>query len=128
VIVHSSTYLLLIAGLLLVCSAHAGERYENRCGWFSNPTPANVSLYDREGEWIIGDQGGYQVESDWPWPTFGSSKWVKTNGSYGYGCACLEMRTDAANHHVVAIRKASVKTLQTCRRDPALRKWNNVLR
>jgi hypothetical protein len=124
---RSSIYPLITVGLLFAGAASAGERYENRCGWFSNPTPANVSLYDRDGEWIIGEQGGYQIESDWPWPEFGSSNWVNTNGSYGYGCVCLEMRTDAASHHVVEIKKAGVKPLQACRRDPALRKWRKVL-
>jgi len=33
--------------------------FETRCGWFSNPTPANAWLWDREAEWIIGVQGGF---------------------------------------------------------------------
>lgn len=32
------------------------EKAEVRCGWFSNPTPANASLHDRDDEWIIGVQ------------------------------------------------------------------------
>jgi hypothetical protein len=35
-------------------SAPAG--FETRCGWFSNPTPANIWFYDRGGEWAIGVQ------------------------------------------------------------------------
>ena len=42
------------------------QKSEMRCGWFSNPTPGNASLYDRDGEWIIGVQGGYQADGDWP--------------------------------------------------------------
>ena len=42
------------------------DRAGTRCGWFSNPTPANASLYDRDGEWVIGVQGGHQAEGDWP--------------------------------------------------------------
>ncbi len=38
------------------------KNYETRCGWFDNPTPANYSLYDKDSEWIIGVQGGYQVD------------------------------------------------------------------
>src|SRR5215831_2681773 len=72
-------------------AASAGARFETRCGMFENPTPANISLYDRDGEWIIGVQGDYQVEGDWPWPAFGPKNWIKVNGDYGYGCACLEM-------------------------------------
>ncbi|EMO30148.1 PF13316 domain protein, partial [Leptospira interrogans serovar Bataviae str. HAI135] len=26
---------------------------ETRCGWFHNPSPANITLYDRDGEWIL---------------------------------------------------------------------------
>ena len=35
---------------------------ENRCGILTNPTPANWWLIDRDGEWTIGAQGGYQAE------------------------------------------------------------------
>jgi hypothetical protein len=44
-------------------------------------------FYDRDGEWTIGVQGGYQVEKDWEWAAFKRGQWVKTNaGSYGYDC------------------------------------------
>src|SRR5260370_26458049 len=67
--------------------------FETRCGWFSNPTPANIWLYDRDGEWTIGVQGGYQVEGDWPWPVFKRGQWVAPNaGDYGYGCLCIRLR------------------------------------
>lgn len=51
-------------------AVEAPPQFETRCGWFSNPTPANIWLYDRDGEWTIGVQGGYQVEGEWPWPQF----------------------------------------------------------
>jgi hypothetical protein len=35
--------------------------FETRCGWFSNPTPANIWLYDRDGDWTIGVQGGIKL-------------------------------------------------------------------
>ena len=38
------------------------KKFETRCGWYDNPTPANYSLYDRDREWIIGGQSGYQVK------------------------------------------------------------------
>ena len=46
----------LVAALL--AAAPAPER---RCGWLQNPTPANYWLIDRDGEWTIGAQGGYQA-------------------------------------------------------------------
>src|SRR5258705_12486965 len=73
--------------------------FETRCGWFVNPTPGNVWLYDREAEWTIGVQGGHQVDGDWPWPAFKRGQWVRTNaGSYGYGCACLDLRVNQQTH------------------------------
>ncbi|HEX8293525.1 MAG TPA: DUF4087 domain-containing protein, partial [Pyrinomonadaceae bacterium] len=62
-------------------AAGAGARAETRCGWFSNPTPANASLHDRDDEWVISVQGGHQAEGDWP--SFGPKQWVETNGHYG---------------------------------------------
>ena len=99
----------------------AVEQVETRCGWFSNPTPANASLYDRDGEWIIGVQGGYQAEGDWP--RFGKRQWVETNVHYGHGCACLRLRVNRETHQVIAIESARARALAICRRDRSLRKW-----
>ena len=96
------------------------EQAETRCGWFSNPTPGNASLFDREGEWIIGVQGGYQAEGDWG--DFGR-QWVKTNVNYGYGCACLKVRVDRAAKQVTRIESFRVRPLSVCRKDRALKKW-----
>ncbi|MBC7932861.1 MAG: DUF4087 domain-containing protein [Rubrivivax sp.] len=120
--------------LLLASAAFVGGRselsvepevtgFETRCGWFVNPTPANIWFYDRHGEWTIGVQGGYQVEGDWHWPEFKPRQWVQENGNYGYGCACLRMRVNKETHEVVEIKSASARTLATCRRDRALKKW-----
>ena len=98
------------------------EKAEMRCGWFSNPTPANASLYDRDGEWIIGVQGGHQADGDWP--SFSPKQWVETNGNYGYGCACLQVRVDRSEGKVIKIESARERPLSTCRRDRALRKWD----
>jgi hypothetical protein len=97
------------------------EQAETRCGWFSNPTPANASLYDRDGEWIIGVQGGYQAEGDWP--AFGPRQWVETNVHYGHGCACLRLQVNRETHEVIAIESARARPLAACRRDRSLRKW-----
>lgn len=97
---------------------------ETRCGWFSNPTPANIWLYDRDGQWLIGIQGGYQIKEDWPWPAFKPQEWVKTNGNYGYGCACLKLRADRKSHQVRVIKSATVRPLAACQQDPSLKKRN----
>src|SRR6266536_2441789 len=72
---HSVTLVAAFMFLALVCfaaqptasnDAHS-TTFETRCGWFSNPTPANAWLWDREGEWIIGVQGDFQAEGEWPY-------------------------------------------------------------
>ncbi|HVF42024.1 MAG TPA: DUF4087 domain-containing protein [Pyrinomonadaceae bacterium] len=105
----------------------AAARLETRCGWFSNPTPANIWLYDREGEWTIGVQGGYQVEQEWDWPEFKRGQWVETNGSHGYGCACMRLRVDKESHHVLEIESTRARPLSACRKDRALNKWKKML-
>ena len=91
----------------------------NRCGWFENPTPGNAWLSDRDRTWIIGTQGGHQADGDWP--AFGDDQWIVTNGSsYGYGCACMSVRADADNGHVLRIDDARALPLSRCRADPAL--------
>ena len=97
------------------------EQSETRCGWFSNPTPANASLLDRDAEWIIGVQGGHQAEGDWP--NFGRGQWVETNGHYGYGCACLRLRVNRETHEVIEIEGARARPLAVCRRDRSLKRW-----
>jgi hypothetical protein len=101
--------------------APAVEQFETRCGWFSNPTPANASLHDRDDEWTIGVQGGYQAEGNWP--SFKPGQWVETNGHYGHGCACLRLRVDRETYRVIEIKSARARPLAACRRDRSLRKW-----
>jgi Cu2+-containing amine oxidase len=92
---------------------------EKRCGWLANPTPANFWLTDADGEWTIGVQGGYQAEGTDYLPDFGN-QWVKTNGNYGYGCACMNVTVDKKEQKVVEIKSASVRPLSACRNDKNL--------
>jgi Protein of unknown function (DUF4087) len=93
---------------------------ETRCGWFSNPTPANAWLNDSEGEWTISIQGGYQAEGDYP--DFKPSQWVKTNGPHGYGCACMKVTTDKSEMKILKIFSATARPLSACRKDKKLKK------
>ena len=97
------------------------EKSERRCGWFSNPTPSNASLYDRDGEWIIAVQGGHQADGDWP--DFGPKQWIETNVHYGYGCACLQLQVNRSTHEVIAIEGAKARPLSACRKDRKLKRW-----
>jgi hypothetical protein len=128
----------LVAGILLAATVAAVGRpgvpassapgeFETRCGWFSNPTPANVWFYDRDGEWTIGVQGGYQVEGDWPWPKFRRGQWVQTNNDYGYGCVCVEARVNRQTREVLEIKSSRARPLSSCRKDRALKMWAGKL-
>ncbi|PXW92791.1 uncharacterized protein DUF4087 [Sphaerotilus hippei] len=108
--------LALLGSALVVSAAVAGP--VRRCGWFQNPTPGNAWLVDRDGEWVVGLQGGHQAEGDWP--VFSQARWVRTNGHYGHGCACLTVRVDAAARTVLRIDAATARPLSACRRDPRL--------
>ena len=115
-------WLIAILTMLLASGACARElspKAQTRCGWWDNPTPGNVSLLDRDGEWVIGIQGDHLAEGDWP--NFKDSEWVNTNRSYGYGCACLDVVADPRTHEVARIRSAHARPLSACRRDPALK-------
>jgi hypothetical protein len=92
---------------------------EARCGWFANPTPGNAWLDDADGLWTIGAQGGYQAEGDWP--DFKPNQWIKTNGEYGYGCACMTVTTNKSEMHVLKVLKAWPRPLSICRKDKALK-------
>ena len=122
---------IIFAGLLLMIAlASAQPRMhhpsdatfsDTRCGWFSNPTPSNASLHDKEAEWIIGVQGGHQAEGDWP--EFGPRQWVRTNNNYGYGCACMRVQANRRTHEVSRIESAQARSLSACRKDAALKRW-----
>jgi hypothetical protein len=91
-----------------------------RCGWFDNPSPGNVTLTDRDGEWIIAEQGGHQVP--WTRPRFAAKDWVAAGrGSYGHGCACLKLQADSDSREVSRIESARARPLSACRTDPALK-------
>ena len=109
--------LLLPALLALPVAARAAER---RCGWLENPTPANFSLRDRNGEWLLAKQGGYQAEGMDIMPDMTKAGWVETNVHYGYGCACLTVVTDRRRQQVTRILSAQPVPLARCRADQSL--------
>ena len=123
------TTVALVDGQSRKPNATAVNQFETRCGWLSNPTPANIWLYDREDEWTIGVQGGYQAEGEWELPAFKPRQWVVTNaGSYGYGCACLRLRADRESHKVLEIKSARARSLAACRQDQSLKKWKQMFK
>lgn len=113
---------LLAAALGLAGAAHAGgaEPVQTRCGWWDNPSPGNAWLIDRDGAWEVAIQGGHQAEGDWP--EIPARQKVRVNGSYGYGCACLQVRANSQTRQVSAILSAKAQPLAQCRSDKALGK------
>jgi uncharacterized protein DUF4087 len=86
-----------------------------------------AKLISLDAEWTIGAQGGYQVERDWDWPAFKEGQWVETNGHYGYGCACMQVRVDRRTKKVLEIKSTRARPLAACRRDPSLKKRKRYL-
>ena len=120
-----SNFLSTFAILAGLCGAPANAAPETICGWFDNPTPQNASLWDKDGEWTVGVQGGFQAEGDWPGP-FDSKHWVSSgNADYGFGCACLKADLDRDQQMVLTILSAKVKPLSACREDKALRQFSD---
>ena len=105
---------------LLALAAPAQAAPERRCGWLQNPTPANWWLLDRDGEWTLGAQGGYQAPGMDEMPDMTTRGWVETNGSYGYGCACMNVTVDRPSHRVTRIYSATPAPLRQCRADRRL--------
>lgn len=101
-------------------SVTAESKPETRCGWFSNPTPSNAWLNDKDGEWLVSAQGGYQAKGDWG-ADFKPNQWVKTNVNYGYGCACMSVTTNKRTRRVLTIKNFSARPLSVCRRDKRLK-------
>lgn len=93
---------------------------ETRCGWFVNPTPANAWLVDKHGTWMISSQGA-DSNAEGEWPSFGPKQWIETNGSYGHGCACLNVNVDKDEMRILEILSATAKPLSACRKDKALK-------
>lgn len=116
---------LMFVGLAIalpVSSAFANGANEKRCGWLENPTPANWSLLDRDGEWLIGEQGGYQAPGIDNMPDMSTQGWIETNaGGHGYGCACLTAQVDKKKSVVTRLVSAQPLPLQRCKSDSKLR-------
>ncbi|HEY9837159.1 MAG TPA: DUF4087 domain-containing protein [Vampirovibrionales bacterium] len=106
--------------LALISATLPATATELRCGWLKNPTPANWLLTDRDATWTIGAQGGYQAEGIENIPSLSDEQFVRTNGAYGYGCACLEVVTDSERQRIVQIEGGEALELSVCSTDPDL--------
>ena len=116
----ASTPAMLAAALALAPVAGGHPVPETRCGWLINPTPGNWWLIDADGEWTIGEQGGYQAPgfADAPWE--GVQERVSVNGNYGYECACMAVTIDPDTMTITRVISVRSKALQACKIDPKL--------
>lgn len=108
----------MLASLLLYSANAATQPPQIRCGWYVNVTPGNAELIDRDGQWTISEQGGYEAKGDWP--TFKRRDWVETNGPHGHGCACMRVTVDRSAMRIRQVFSASSKPLQVCRQDRSI--------
>lgn len=106
----------VLAGAL----AGPAQGADRRCGWLHNPSPGNYWLDDRDGQWIMATQGAPGTTPGMNrMPDMTVREWVRTNGYYGYGCACVVMDANA-RRDVLRIHSAEQLPLSRCRNDRAL--------
>ena len=116
---------LVTASLLAALPAQA----ETRCGWYHNPTPANVILEDADGQWWLSMQGRAPVPGfeDAYTTEFDDRLRIDYAGQvtqrYGYSCACAEGEFDASRgqyDNVLSVSRLTEIPLSRCEQDPAL--------
>jgi Protein of unknown function (DUF4087) len=116
---------LLLAAILAAVPAQS----ETRCGWYRNPTPANVILEDADGQWWISRQGSPPAPGfDDAYTTdFDNRLRIDYAGQvtqrYGYSCACAEGVFDASRgqyENVISISRLTEIPMARCEQDPAL--------
>ncbi|OBZ93928.1 hypothetical protein ADU59_19765 [Pararhizobium polonicum] len=94
---------------------------ETRCGWLQNPTPGNWWLDDADGTWTIMTQGaGTEPAGMELIPDISERDYVKTNGNYGYACACLSVETDKNEESITKILSFRQLALAKCENDGKL--------
>lgn len=110
-----------ILAAAVIIAAAAPAMAENRCGWIQNPTPGNWSLSDKDGAWVIMSQGaGDEPPGMDNIPDISARQYVRTNGNYGYACACMEVDTDWNEGRITEIYSFRQLSLNKCNNDPAL--------
>jgi hypothetical protein len=112
-----------LAGLMVFAATVAAA--EQRCGWYLMPSPGNLQLQDRDRTWSITSQmqaeGPDAVGAADQAPDFDAKEFVAVgSGGYGYGCACLTVKTDAAAGRITEVTGGAIRPLSACRSDSAL--------
>lgn len=106
----------------LIAGAGVAHAEERRCGWLQNPTPGNWYLDDASGSWTLATQGGSEAEGMDMIPDISERDYVRTNGVYGYACACMTAEVDRETKTVLRISGFRQLKLAQCRKDRSLPK------
>ncbi len=117
---HRLFFICFCLTMTLPAAPHAAER---RCGWYSSPTPGNLILTDRDGEWWIQMQGRPDAKGIDNLPAFDDRQFVETNvpgAGYGYGCACMTVVTSARQQRITRVIAGDILPLARCRNDGSL--------
>lgn len=113
----------IVLASMSVAHAHSAEQ---RCGWYENPTPGNISLADKDGSWSITSQmqaNGKDAEGLENLPDLDEMGRVATQrNGYGYACACLLVETNSAEKRVVKVISSKALPLARCTSDKSLPK------
>lgn len=109
---------LILIILLTISFSSIGS--ELRCGWLQNPTPSNQWITDKDGTWDISMQGRFTSEGVEHIKDFPDDEFVRTNGNYGYGCACIRADVDRDSKKVIKIYSSKVLPLSRCQSDRTL--------
>lgn len=64
--------------------------------------------------------GGQEPDGMEAIPDISEGDYVRTNGNYGYACACMTVDTDAAEGRILAIHAFRQLPISQCKNDPAL--------
>ena len=112
---------------LVLCAASASASAAEsaparRCGWLDNPTPGNWWLHDRDGEWTLGEQGGYQAQGLDDLPDMSTQGVIPANAPHGYSCACITATVDVQSRRVLRIVSGAPVPLAQCKADKAIRR------
>jgi len=110
----------LAVGIML-CISPISFAKETRCGWLDNPTPSNLWLIDKDGEWNISKQGGHEALGLDKIKDFSEKQYIRTNGSYGRGCSCLVVDVDTKNKTISKIYSAKNIDISRCQSDKKIK-------
>lgn len=118
-------WLLSLAVVAIIGAAPAAAS-ERICGWYANPTPGDLLITDRRGDWwITGGGAGADAKGIDKAPQLDDKQFVETNvpgSGHGYGCACMTVETNAKTRRITRVIAGETLPLARCRADKSLPK------